>query len=262
MKYFRFLTETGPSFGRSLEADGLIQELQGSMFGDYKPTGKKFERNAVKLLPPCEPQGMLALWNNSRQQIGWFGRATPKEALYFYKPTSSFVTDGDPIIYPRGLVQRVVLEGEIGIVIGKKCRSVKPDEAAQCIFGYTVVNDVTAQDVVGRDKTFPQYTRGKGYDSFSVFGPCIETEVDPMALRIQSFINGKRSQDYPVTDLVMNPWEVVASISETMTLVPGDVIACGTSLGADPITEGDVVEIRIDGIGAIVNKVIYPEATG
>jgi 2-keto-4-pentenoate hydratase/2-oxohepta-3-ene-1,7-dioic acid hydratase in catechol pathway len=150
----------------------------------------------------------------------------------------------------------VVLEGEIGIVISKRCRNVKPADARSVIFGYTVVNDITAQDVVGRDKTFPQYTRGKGFDSFSIFGPVIDTAVDPMKLRIVSSINGKVSQDYPVTDLALDPFHIVASISHTMTLVPGDVIACGTSLGADPIKVGDTVEIRIEGIGTLVNRVV------
>ncbi len=256
MKYCRFLTDEGASFGKYAEPEDPIQELKESLFGSLYETGRTFDRTKVKLLPPCEPKGMIALWNNSRQQIAKLGRPTPEEALYFYKPVSSFITDGDDIIYPHGLAQRVVLEGEIGIVIGKKGHSISPADAAAHIFGYTVINDVTAQDVVGRDKTFPQYTRGKGFDTFSVFGPCIATDIDPMALRIESFINGEKCQDYPVTDLSLNPYEVVSSVSKTMALMPGDVIACGTSLGANPIKEGDLVEIRIDGIGSLVNLVV------
>lgn len=254
MKYVRFSQGAETGFG-VLEGD-QIRIHSGDMFASPAATGRSIARSAVKLLPPCNPAGMIALWNNSKSQIAKLNRETPKEALFFYKPASSFATDGDPILYPVGKTERVVLEGEIGIVIARRCRNVKPAEAAKVIFGYTVINDITAQDVVGRDRTFPQYTRGKGFDSFSIFGPVVDTAVDPMALRIVSSINGRVSQDYPVTDLALDPFHIVASVSHTMTLVPGDVIACGTSLGADPIRVGDTVEIRIDGIGCLVNRVV------
>ena len=131
-----------------------------------------------------------------------------------------------------------------------------PTEARDHIFGYTVINDVTSQDIVKRDSTFPQYDRGKGFDTFGVFGPVIETEVDPMTLKIRSYVNGRLEQDFPVTDYVFNPWETVAAIAATMTLYPGNVIACGTSLNAAPIQPGDTAEIEIDGIGALQNPVV------
>jgi 2-keto-4-pentenoate hydratase/2-oxohepta-3-ene-1,7-dioic acid hydratase in catechol pathway len=254
MKLVRFSRGAETGFG-ALE-DDRIRVYSGDMFGSPAATTRTIPMTEVKLLPPCNPAGMIALWNNSKSQIAKLNRETPKEALYFYKPAASFATHGDPILYPVGKTERVVLEGEIGIVIARRCRNVRPAEARGVIFGYTVVNDITAQDVVGRDKTFPQYTRGKGFDSFSIFGPAIDTAVDPMTLRIVSSINGRVCQDYPVTDLALDPFHIVASVSHTMTLVPGDVIACGTSLGADPIKVGDNVEIRIDGIGALVNRVI------
>jgi len=254
MKFVRFAQGTESGFG-VLEGD-QIRVRSGDMFGSHTATGQTLALSAVKLLPPAMPAGMIALWNNSKSQITKLNRETPKEALYFYKPVSSFATTGDPILYPVGKTERVVLEGEIAIVIGKRCRNVRATEARNVIFGYTVVNDITAQDVVGRDKTFPQYTRGKGFESFSIFGPVIDTAVDPLTLWIRSSINGRVCQDYPVTDLALDPYHIVASISHTMTLVAGDVIACGTSLGADPIKVGDVVEIRIDGIGALVNRVV------
>lgn len=255
MKFLSYSQGVETGFG-VLENDGRIRVYTGDMFNSPSPTERVLALADVQLLPPCRPAGMIALWNNSKSQIAKLNRETPKEALYFYKPATSFATDGDPILYPVGKTERVVLEGEIGIVISRRCRNVQPASARSVIFGYTVVNDITAQDVVGRDKTFPQYTRGKGFDSFSIFGPVIDTEVDPMKLRIQSRINGELSQDYPVTDLALDPYHIVASISHTMTLSPGDVIACGTSLGADRIKVGDTVEIRIDGIGTLTNRVV------
>ncbi len=254
MKFVRFQAEGRTGFG-VLSEEGEVRVYEGDMFHRPRPSGLSLALDRVKLLPPSDAPAMIALWNNSRSQIAKLKRETPREALYFLKPRSSFATHGDPILYPRGLSERVVLEGELGIVIGRRTRGVNPEEARGAIFGYTVVNDVTAQDVVKRDSTFPQYTRAKGFDTFSIFGPVIDTDVDPMTLTVESFINGVKHQDYPVEDLVLNPFEIVASISQTMTLEPGDVIACGTSLGADPIQIGDTVEIRIAGIGSLVNTV-------
>jgi 2-keto-4-pentenoate hydratase/2-oxohepta-3-ene-1,7-dioic acid hydratase in catechol pathway len=203
---------------------------------------------------------MVALWNNSRVQIEKLKRDTPKEVLWFLKPPSCFITHGQPIVYPVGQSERVVLEGELGIVIGRTCKGVTPDEAREHIFGYTIINDVTAQDIVKRDPTFPQYDRGKGFDTFGVFGPVIETEIDPMTLSMRSYVNGELQQDFAVTDYVFNPWQTVAEIAKTVTLYPGDVIACGTTLNAAPIKPGDSVKIRIDGIGSLVNPVVAEQS--
>jgi 2-keto-4-pentenoate hydratase/2-oxohepta-3-ene-1,7-dioic acid hydratase in catechol pathway len=254
MKFMRFEYRGETAFG-VLEGDDVVRVYEGDMFGGARPTGKTLGLGNVKLLPPCQPSKMVALWNNSRPQIEKLNRATPKEVLWFLKPPSCFITHGQTIVYPAGQAQRVVLEGELGIVIGRVCRNVAPEKTRDYIFGYTVINDVTAQDVVNRDTTFPQYDRGKGYDTFGVFGPVIATDIDPMTLRIQSFVNGQSKQDYQVTDLVFNPYQIVAEVAKTATLYPGDVIACGTTLGAAPINPGDTVEIRIKGIGSLVNPV-------
>lgn len=257
MKYLRFTHDGATSFGVLAEG-GVIRIMEGNMFDRPALTGKTIPLDQVRLLPPTDTNTMVALWNNSTQQIVKLGRETPREALWFMKPASSFATHGDAIVYPTGQTTRVVLEGELGIVIGRTCRSVRPDEAASCIFGYTLINDVTAQDMVGRDPSFPQYTRAKGFDTFGLFGPVVETEIDPMTLRIQSFLNGRECQNYPVSDLVFSPHKIVEEISRTMTLRAGNIIACGTSLGVEAMQAGDTVEIRIDGIGTMVNHVVAP----
>ena len=255
MKFMRFEHDGKAGFG-VLEGESKMRVYEGDMFAAARPTSKVIDLSSVKVLIPCVPGKMVALWNNSRIQIETLKRETPKEVLWFLKPPSSFITTGESIVYPVAHTERVVLEGELGIVIGKKCKDVTPVEARDCIFGYTVINDITAQDVVKRDNTFPQYDRAKGYDTFGIFGPCIETEVDPMTLRMRSYVNGKLKQNFPVTDYVFNPFQTVAEIAKTVTLYPGDVICMGTSLNAAPIVPGDNVEIRIDGIGALVNPVI------
>jgi len=255
MKFMRFEYQGRPAYG-VLEAGDLVRVYEGDIFDDAWPTGAVLPLSSVRLLPPCQPGKMVALWNNSRIQIETLKRDTPKEALWFLKPPSCFITHGEPIVYPVEHTERVVLEGELGIVIGRRCKAVTPEEARYYIFGYTAINDVTAQDVVKRDATFPQYDRGKGYDTFGVFGPVIECAVDPMKLVMRSYVNGELKQEFPVTDYVFNPWQTVAEISKTAALYPGDVICCGTSLNAAPIVPGDTVEIKIEGIGSLVNPVI------
>lgn len=254
MKFLRFEYRGETGFG-VLQGEDMIRVLAGEMFGKPQRTDVDLPLSKVKLLTPCSPGAMIALWNNSKIQIEKTRRETPEEVLYFLKPSSCFLASGEDIVYPKSETQRVVLEGEVGVVIGRLCKAITVEQAKDYIFGFTVVNDVTAQDIVKRDPTFPQYSRAKGYDTFGIFGPVIETEIDPMTLRIESFINGTGCQDYPVTDLVFNPYQIVADLSRTMTLKPGDVITCGTSLGANPIVPGDTVEIRISGIGSLVNRV-------
>jgi 2-keto-4-pentenoate hydratase/2-oxohepta-3-ene-1,7-dioic acid hydratase in catechol pathway len=255
MKYLRFEHNGNAGFG-VLEDDGTVRVHDGDMFAGARPTGETLPLASVKLLMPCQPGKMIALWNNSRIQIETLKRETPKEVLWFLKPPSSFITHDQSIVYPVSQTERVVLEGELGIVIGRKCKGVTAEEARECIFGYTVINDVTSVDIVKRDPTFPQYDRGKGFDTFGVFGPYIATDLDPMTLRMRSYVNGKLKQNFPVTDYIFNPWQTVAELTRTVTLYPGDVIAMGTTLNAAPITPGDTVEIRIDGIGSLINPVI------
>ena len=255
MKFMRFEHKGQVGFG-VLEGASLVRVYEGEMFANATATNKTLSLGTVTLLPPCHPTKMIALWNNSRIQINTLNRETPKEVLWFLKPPSCFITHGQPIVYPVAQTQRVVLEGELGIVIGRKCKGVTPDEAREYIFGYTVINDVTSQDIVKRDATFPQYDRGKGFDTFGVFGPVIETDVDPMTLTMRSYVNQELQQDFPVTDYVFNPWQTVAELARTVTLYPGDVVACATTLNAAPIKPGDTVEITIDGIGSLVNPVV------
>ena len=255
MKFMRFEYQGKPGFG-VLEADGIVRVYEGDVFSAPQATTITLPLRELALRTPCQPGKMIALWNNSRVQIETLKRDTPKEVLWFLKPSSSFITHGQPIIYPTAHTERVVLEGELGIVIGRRCKGVTAAEARDYIFGYTVINDVTSQDIVKRDPTFPQYDRGKGFDTFGVFGPCIETEIDPMQLRMRSYVNGDLVQEFPVTDYVFNPFETVAEIAKTVTLQPGDVICMGTTLNAAPIVPGDVCEIAIEGIGSLVNAVI------
>lgn len=158
------------------------------------------------------------------------------------------------MVRPSSYDGPVFFEGELGIVIGKACANISGTEAAENIFGYTCINDVTAKEILKRDPSFPQWTRAKGFDTFGVFGPGIATGLDVDTLIVQSRLDGELLQDYPVTDMVFRPHKLVSMISKDMSLYPGDIIACGTGLNATAMEDGQTIEIAIDGIGVLSNK--------
>ena len=155
---------------------------------------------------------------------------------------------------PKSYAGKVIYEGELGIVIGRRTRGVSEAEAASCIFGYTCINDVTAIEIITRDPGFAQWTRAKSFDSFGVFGPVIATGVDPVKLVVKTILNAQERQSYPVSDIIFAPARLVSLISHDMTLEAGDVIACGTSTGVGSMKPGSTVSIVIDGIGALTNR--------
>jgi len=250
-RWVRFDAEGQQGFG-TLEGDTII-EWQGDMFAGARMTSRCFGLAQVRLLPPCQPTKMIGLWNNFRERAARENLHRPEHPLYFLKSNSSFAGPGDRIRRPAGYRGQVVFEGELGIVIGRRCTAVTADEARQAIFGYTCVNDVTARDLMRLDPAFVHWTRAKGFDSFGVFGPTIATDLAPEHLRVQVRINGEVRQDYPVADMFFPPEEIVCRLAADMTLEPGDLIACGTSVGAGPMHDGDAVEVAIDGIGQLTN---------
>jgi 2-keto-4-pentenoate hydratase/2-oxohepta-3-ene-1,7-dioic acid hydratase in catechol pathway len=149
----------------------------------------------------------------------------------------------------------VVYEGELGIVIGRAISNASESEAAEAIFGYTCVNDITASDIIARDKTFAQWARAKSFDGFGPFGPVIATGLDVNALHVRTELNGKERQNYPLNDMIFSPALLVSLLSRDMTLLPGDLICCGTSLGVGSMKEPvNTVSVTIDGIGTLTNR--------
>jgi 2-keto-4-pentenoate hydratase/2-oxohepta-3-ene-1,7-dioic acid hydratase in catechol pathway len=231
-----------------------IDIYSGELFHGPQPVGETCRLDEVDILMPCTPGKMLALWNNFYSRAEHEGWDIPPEPLYFVKTSNSFNTHKQPIIRPLSYDGPVFFEGELGIVIGKTCSHVSEMEAADYIFGYTCINDVTAKDILKRDPSFPQWTRAKGFDTFGVFGPYIATGLDVDTLVVQSWLDGEMLQNYPVKDMVFRPHKLVSMISQDMTLYPGDVIACGTGLNASAMEDGQTIEVSIDGIGVLSNK--------
>jgi len=233
--------------------NGWIAVCEGDMFAHPCPTGEEVSLEAVTLLTPTQPSKMIGLWNNFHERASKEGHSRPPHPLYFLKASSCFAANGAVIRRPAGYAGTVVFEGELGIVIGRRCAGVTEDEADAFIFGYTCVNDVTARDILKSDSSFVQWTRAKSFDTFGVFGPMIARGLDPAGLRVKTLVNGAEKQDYPVSDMFFSPRQIVSHISHDMTLYPGDIIACGTSVGVVPLTTGDRVEVVIDGVGTLTN---------
>lgn len=232
----------------------LVRLHEGTIFDPGPATGEVVAAADARWLTPTEPTKMVALWNNFRAAAEKNGWAIPAEPLTFLKAPNSFAAHGQAIPVPKSYDGRVAYEGELGIVIGRTCSAVSVEEAANYILGYTCVNDVTAMELLQRDPSFPQWTRAKNFDGFGVFGPVVATGLDPASLTVRTLVNGRERQNYRVEDMIFPPAELVSRLSHDMTLVPGDIIACGTSLGVLPMKAGTEVEIVIDGIGTLRNR--------
>lgn len=250
--WIRYVHDGAVGFGAV--ADGTITEHTGDIYAEPEPTQRRISLDAVRLLTPTEPSKMVAMANNFHALIEKFGMTVPEDPLYFLKANSSFHPHDAPIVRPPGYDGRIVFEGELGIVIGRTCRRVSAAQAEDHIFGYTCVNDVTAFDLLNKDPSFAQWTRCKAADTFGVFGPAVATDLDPGKIRVVTRVDGQQRQDYPISDMVFPPFELVSRVSHDMTLLPGDVIACGTSVGAGSLKPGNVVEVSIDGIGTLRNE--------
>ncbi len=234
----------------------VIQVYEGNLFDQPTASGQTLDRQQVSLLPPCEPRKMLGLWNNFHQRAAKEGLSKPEHPLYFIKVNSCFNAAEQPIRQPSSYSGPVVFEGELGIVIGRSCHNITPEQSDDYIFGYTCVNDVTARGILKADPSFAQWTRAKGFDTFGVFGPVIVTDVEPDDLVIRTMVNGQQKQNYPVNDMFFRPRDIVSELSRDMTLLPGDLIACGTSVGVEPMSAGCTVEVAIDGVGVLSNSFV------
>ena len=242
-----------PGFG-TLEGTAIAVH-DGSPFADPRPTGATLDLAEVVLRRPCQPSKMVALWNNFHALAAKLGQPVPPEPLYFLKNPASFSDPGATIRRPASFAGKVVYEGELGIVIGRPVHDASDAEAEAAIFGFTCVNDVTAADVLNRDPSFAQWTRAKGYAGFGPFGPAIATGLDPATLVVRTLLDGVERQSYPIADMVFPAAELVARLSRDMSLLPGDIISCGTSVGVGsmkgPVNE---VSVEIEGIGRLSNR--------
>jgi 2-keto-4-pentenoate hydratase/2-oxohepta-3-ene-1,7-dioic acid hydratase in catechol pathway len=249
MKFIRYKIKSGIRHG--LVCDNHALEVEGDIFSKYQVTETKHALCDLKILSPCVPTKIVAIGLNYRSHAEELGMALPEDPMVFMKPPTAVIGPDEEIIYP-GMSSQVDYEGELAVVIGKKCRFVTEEDSEKYIAGYTCFNDVTARDLQKKDV---QFTRAKGFDTFAPMGPFIETDINPCNVKIETFLNGKKKQSGNTSDLIFPVRTIVSFLSKIMTLCPGDIIATGTPGGIGPMKRGDVVEVRIEGIGNLQNKV-------
>ena len=239
--------------------DARVHVHAGDMFGPNDPTGVVHALADVRLLAPTVPTKVIALWNNFHALAKKLSLADPAEPLYLLKAPNSWSAHGAAIRVPHRPA-KVVFEGELGIVIGRTCSAVGEADAMAHVFGYTCANDVTVAEILNRDASFTQWDRAKGQDTFCPMGPVVATGLDPATLTVTTRLNGEVRQHYPISDMRFSVARLVSDISFDLTLHPGDVILCGTSVGVGSMKPGSVVEVEIDGIGTLSNVFGVPSA--
>ncbi len=250
MRLVRFRREGQESYG--VWEDDRIRPIEGEPFGKIRYSGAPIAFEDAALLAPCRPGKIIAVGLNYQDHAKELKKKVGKEPILFLKAPSSVLDPGGAIITPKG-VRRLDFEAELAVVIKKTCRSVTPKEAQGVILGYTCLNDVTARDLQVRDG---QWARSKSYDTFSPIGPAIASGIDPRNLTIASFLNGLPRQASHTSKMIFDAFMIVSVASGVMTLMPGDVIATGTPAGVGPMRAGDTIEVRIEGIGSLVNTVV------
>jgi len=249
--WIRFREGPHTRFG-TLEGE-RVRIWQGDMFDHPERGDRTLALRDVELLMPVQPSKVIALWNNYRALGEKLALPVPAEPLYLVKTPNSYLAPGGTILHPGG-PGKVVFEGELGIVIGKPCKQVAEGDALAHVLGYTCANDVTVADILHRDASFTQWVRAKSFDTFCPFGPVVATGLDAEKLVVRTLLNGEVRQDYPVSDMRFSVAQLVSLISQDMTLLPGDIILCGTSIGVGSMKPGSVVEVEIAGIGKLSNR--------
>ncbi len=239
-----------------LDLGGEIALYLGNMLGDKTATGERLSTEQVVWLPPVDPPHFLALWNNFHERMQFEGTQHPGFPLYFTKLTCSVAAHQHKITRPAGFTSTIKFEAELGIVIGQRCFQAGLEDIDEYIFGYTCVNDVTAPKELKENDEFHQWCRSKSLPGFGPIGPWISTGIEPDNLRVQAFLDGEKKQDYPVNDMIYSPREIVYKIANEVELLPGDVIACGTSVGADTMQPGQLIDVNIEGVGRLSNRYI------
>ncbi len=198
-----------------------------------------------------QPTKIVCVGLNYHCHAKELGMNTPHHPIIFLKPTTALIGPKESIIYPK-MSKRVDYEGELGIIIKKKCKNISKSKAIQYIEGFTCVNDITARDL---QKLDGQWTRAKSFDTFCAVGPKIVKDINPNNVKIQTFLNGKIKQDSNTSNFIFKVEEIISFISKVMTLNPGDIISTGTPKGIGPMHKGDKIELKIEGIGSLINYV-------
>ena len=262
MKYCRFQSSDGSHYGlvESVAGRDAITrwivtppESVGDLEDLHTRPMEPVSLADATLLAPVNPSKIVCVGRNYREHANELGNEVPKEPLLFFKPPSALNAPEGTILRPR-ISQRTDYEGELGVVIARRCHKLPEGEDVRpYILGYTCVNDFTARDL---QKIDGQWTRAKGFDTFCPVGPVVANEMDPWAgVGVQTRVNGEVRQDGNTRDFIFPLDVILRYISQAMTLEPGDLVATGTPQGVGPVVAGNVVEVTVEGVGALRNPV-------
>jgi len=252
----RYTTGEDPAYGivEGQPGSEVVHALQGDpLYIGLVPGEGEIPLGEVRLLAPVIPRSkVIGIGRNYADHAREMGNEVPAEPLMFLVPNTAVVGPGDPVVLPRQS-SNVHYEGELAVVIGKIAKDVRIEDALDCVWGYTVADDVTARDLQQSDG---QWARAKGFDTFCPLGPWVETEIDVSDLRLVTRLDGEVVQDGTTADIVHQVPYLVAYASAAFTLLPGDVILTGTPSGVGPVRAGQRVSVEIEGIGTLDNPFV------
>jgi 2-keto-4-pentenoate hydratase/2-oxohepta-3-ene-1,7-dioic acid hydratase in catechol pathway len=247
--YVRFVVDGVERYG-VLEGE-TVYELVGNFLTTQERTGASFALADVRLLAPTVPSKVMCIGLNYKAHAIERGKQIPEEPMMFLKPPSAVIGTGEEIVLPA-IAKNVEFEGELAVVIGKRCKGLTADQAKDVIFGVTVLNDVSERHYQAKDG---QWGRAKCFDTFCPVGPTVATGLNYQDLLIETRVNGEVKQSSRTSDMIFTVEELVAFASQVMTLEPGDLLTTGTPEGVGPLRAGDTCEITIEGVGTLVNVV-------
>jgi 2-keto-4-pentenoate hydratase/2-oxohepta-3-ene-1,7-dioic acid hydratase in catechol pathway len=260
MRFCRFESDTATRYGLVENSAGkdvitrTLERLPSAESDFHGGTAVALPLSSVRLLAPITPSKIVCVGRNYREHAKELNHQVPTEPLIFLKPPSAVLAPGGTILRPVTLSQRVDHEGELGVVIGKRCHGLQEgDDVREFILGYTCVNDVTARDLQNKDG---QWSRAKGFDTFCPIGPFVVSGLDPWrGVGVQTRVNGDLRQDGTTADFIFPLDVILRYISQVMTLEPGDLIATGTPARVGPLQLGDTVQVTVEGVGSLSNPV-------
>lgn len=232
--------------------EATVATITPHPFGPFSFTGERRPLGDVRLLAPVLPSKVLCVGKNYADHAQEMGGPPPERPMLFLKPSTAVVGPGDPIFYPLDSTE-VHYEGELAVVIGRLCRDVPAQRAADVVLGYTCANDVTARD---QQRADGQWARAKGHDTFCPIGPWIETDLDPSDVSLRTTLDAELRQDGRTKQMIHDVATLIAYMSAAMTLLPGDVLLTGTPAGVGPMNPGQVVAVTCEGIGTLTNPVV------
>jgi len=258
VKIVRFKEKKGRKYWGAIENNKILKINKSPYKKIVKDKRKYYNLDEIEILPPSTPTKIIGLGLCFKDSYP--SGEYPDEPIIFLKGTNALIGHNQKILYPNS-IEFAWMEAELAIVIKKTCKSVSPKKAIDYILGYTIANDITAQNIRGLDH---HLARSKSCDTFCPVGPHLETNLDTSDIDFSSWLNGKKIQHANTKDRIFTDSEILSIVSDLITLYPGDIILTGTHPGFPPgnimekgiIKKGDKIKIKFEGIGTLKNEVV------